>query len=648
MSGGDAATPLGSEGQVDTAFIWRALDSANLNALRIALYHQTREPRLAAMRVVQRPLRGGAFRLFALAPEHSDEVRHLAFEYLVSGQAPRPEPTKKESAELMELFTGSRPTPTEVDYGFEELSFENFPRDVTWSGEPPAERLADFRVTIIGAGFSGIAAGVLLDRLGISYRIIDRQDGIGGTWRLNGYPEARVDVPSLLYQYKFEKRYPWKSNYATRDELLEYLDHIVDSYGVRHKISLNTTLLDATWDAARSMWTLKTAEPDGSHTTLESDVVISASGLFSTPKLPDITGIESFRGAIFHSTAWEHSFDITDKRIAVIGTGSTGSQLLRGIVGPARHVTVFQRTPNWVTPLRGYRAAVPAESLWLQRTMPGYWNWLVYAHYLAELQMQELQVVDHEWRARGGRVSERNEALATSLKEFIRSKVGDDDELFEALIPPYPPLARRLVMDNEWYESLMRDDVELVTDGISRITEQGIVTADGVERDVDLIVLCAGFEVAKYLWPVPYKGRNGLTLEELWKPDGARAYLGITLPHFPNFFILYGPNGQARGGGFHSWAENLARYAVSLIVELLERNARTVEVREEAFDDYNRRLDKAHADLLWELEGVGGYYVNEHGRSGVNMPWSVHEYYDMIRQPDLGDYRFGDKETDHG
>ena len=625
---------------MDTNFVDRAVRSANVNALRIALLHQTEDQRLAAMEIKTLSVRGGAFMATVLARHDQSLVRELAVDYLRKPSPTRPAPDRTEAAELMKHFTGQALSDSEIAFGYEDLAFAEFPRDVGWTNGRPDAALRNFSVTIIGAGLSGIAAAVLLDRLGISYRILERMDDVGGTWHLNDYPDARVDITSFLYQYRFVKNYPWKSYFATQPEVKEYVRHVVETYGIGTRIELNTSLVAARWDDATQRWILTAAQPHDRVVTFETNVVISGTGLFSTPNLPDIQGIETFAGAMFHTTAWDHQFDYRGKSVALIGTGSTGSQLMPALAREARSLAVFQRTANWVTPLPDYHAQVSAEHRWLLDTMPGYWNWYNYSTLVNSTQTNVLQELDHDWIANGGRVNERNEMFARDLRHFIRSKVGDRDDLFEKLLPNHPPLARRLVVDNGFYDSLLRENVELVTDSIDRINEHGIVTKDGRERRFDLIVLGAGFKVSQYLWPVPYVGRNGVTLEDLWAADGARAYKGVTMPGFPNFFMFYGPNSQARGGGFHTWAELVARYICASVVDMVERGATSIEVRQDAFATYNAALDEANQQLLWETEGRDGYFVNQHGRVGTQMPWRVPEFFDMIRTSEPESYVF--------
>lgn len=630
--------------EIDRSFVEQAVRTANPNALRLALYHQTGDPRLAAMPVGRVPVQGGAMTALRLDRSDHETLWAIAADHLLAGLDERPPPSKAETADLLTLFTGATPDEAELHWAYEDLAFDEFPHDAAWNERPDPATLAGFHVTIIGAGFSGIAIGIQLDRLGIPYRIVEKHEGVGGTWYINDYPQARVDIPSYMYQYRFVKNYPWRSYFATGAELKDYLATVIDDYDLAPKISLSTELTEATWDDERARWRLTLTGADGATEQLDTNVVVSCVGLFNRPNLPAIDGIESFSGAMFHTTAWNHDYDYRGRRVALIGTGSTGSQLMPEVAEKAGHLSVFQRTANWVNPVNGYKAAVTEHERWLLDTLPGYWNWVIHATSRDEIELQTLQEMDPDWVAGGGRVNEHNDRYAARLVDFIASKV-DDEELAAKLVPPYAPLARRLVIDNGFYDALGRDNVDLVTDPIARITETGITTTDpetGDERDrpFDLIVLGAGFKVGDYLWPVAYAGRDGVTLEELWRRDGARAYLGLTMPNYPNFFCIYGPNGQARGGSFHAWAAAFGRYIGGLLVHLIEHDKRSFEVRADVFERYNADMDDAHRHILWEHEGGGGYYVNAHGRSGVNMPWTQAEYYEMIREPDPEDYEF--------
>jgi 4-hydroxyacetophenone monooxygenase len=626
------------EAGIDEAFLRRAVDQADLNALRVALYQQTRDPDLARMSVVRQTREGSPFETTVVPEAHHQAIKDKAVAFLRGRGRVRPvTPSRAEAARMMEMFAGEPMSPAHLDYGWEDLAFEGFPRAAAWRERPPPEVVGRFNVIIVGAGFSGLLAAIQFDLLGIDYRIIERQAGVGGTWFLNQYPEARVDVTTFLYQFKFEKDYPWKSYYATQAELADYLDHIVDKYDLRRRISLETKVLSAAWDAGSKTWRLQVEGPHGAIESLECNFVVSASGLFSTPQLPDIPGIETFKGEMFHTTAWNRDFDYAGKRVALIGTGSTGSQLARGVAERAASLTIYQRSPKWLSRVWNYRHPVSPETQWLLANMPGYVNWYCFGLHVAALQMDAFHDVDRAWQAAGGIINQKNDLLRANLQTFIRRKIADD-ALYEQLVPHYAPLARRLVVDNDWYDTLQRDDVTLVSGRIDRFTETGIVTADG-ERAFDLVVLAAGFDVAKYLWPVDYEGRDGARLEDLWNKDGARAHLTLTVPGFPNFIIMYGPNAGILSGSFHSWIELYTRYFCRLITDTIEAGAASFEVKRPVYEAYNTALDRKMTQKLWlEQPDAGGYYVNAHGRPGASMPWSLEEFYEMIREPNLDEY----------
>jgi len=302
-------------------------------------------------------------------------------------------------------------------------------------------------------------------------------------------------------------------------------------------------------------------------------------------------------------------------------------------------VKVFQRSPNWVAKLDGYRDEIPGDVQWLMDNVPHYWNWHVFSvFYTLYSSDGALQEVDSEWCRQGGLVSPVNDTLRRNIRDHIVSQFPNDPEMVRKLSPSWPPFARRLVVDNGWFEALKRPNVTLVTEGIERITPQGILTKDGIEHALDLIVVAGGFKVERYLWPVRYEGRHGLTLEKAWAKDGARAYLGMTLPDFPNLFVIYGPNAQTRAGGLFAWLEIWSRYCVQALVSMLESGHRSMECRRDVHDAYNAKLDAAEGHCIWAMDGLKSYYVNEQGRQGINNPLRPSVAYALAREPDLADY----------
>lgn len=630
---------------LDEEMVSRALDMANLNALRLALYQATGDEELARMNVVREPYWGGTFEMAVLAPEHAQAVKDKALAFFRSsaaaGHLPEPVLASDEPGlrRMIGLFSGEEPNDYIFRFGREELNFDAFPRGVEWTRDVPAEVKAGFHVIIIGAGVSGLVAAIQLDRLGIPYTIVDRNADVGGTWLTNDYPDARVDIPSFHYQLTVTKNYPWKHFFATQPELLEYIRHVAESYNLRGNIRFNTELISAQWDEEAKVWRTTLRGKNGQEETLVGNAIISGAGLFNAPNMPDIEGIERFDGRIFHTTNWDHSFDYTGRRVGIIGVGCTGAQLMPKVAQDAGHVDVFQRSPHWVLKMPGYRDAVPEEIQWLLQNMPNYWNWNSFSVFHTQFASDgALQELDHQWREQGGLINPKNDALRQVVREGVMAEFPDDPVMASKLMPDWPPFAKRLVVDNGWFDALKRPNVALVTEGIERITPKGIVTADGVEHELDLIVVAGGFKAERYLWPTHYVGRNGITLERAWERDGARAYLGVTVPEFPNLFILYGPNMQARAGGLFCWLEIWARYSVQAIARMLESGHRAMECRRDVHDAYNERLDKAQESCLWALDGHKSYYLNEHGRQGVNNPLRPSITYDLVREVRMEDF----------
>jgi len=626
----------------DEAFVRQALSRADMNVLRVSLYQQTGDPEIAAMPVALRGFPGNPYEIYGVDKVHHEALIEKAVAYLMDPQRPiNMSPDADEVRRLIEMFEGGRISDSAAIAGVEELAFGGFQRAVSWPGGKKPNIPEDFEVFIVGAGFSSIVVALQLDLLGIKYRIVERQEEFGGTWCLNTYPDARVDITSFIYNFTFELDYPWKHAFAPREELNEYVDYLVEKYRIREHAQFKTKVVRADWDESSAKWVIELEGPNGAKETTSSNVLVSCSGLFNKLKLPEIDGIDDFQGEIFHTTQWNHDYDHAGKRVALIGTGSTGSQLLPKIAPDVDYITVYQRTPNWITPVAAYRNPINEERKWLLANMPAYANWNRYSYVDASVRAQPFQDLDPQWQANGGYVNEKNDQLRTMLTEMVEQKMAAKPDLIPHLIPDFAPLSRRIVVDNGFYDALLRDNVELEVSGISHITDRGIVSKDGTEREFDLIVLAAGFEVEKYLHPVAYTGRDGMTLEKLWSKDGARAHLTMTLPGFPNFFMMYGPNAGVRAGSFHSSVEMLSRYICGVITSMVERNASSVELRAEVYVDYNERLDAGMKTKLWEQEkGGNSYYLNKHGKSGVNMPWELFEFYDFIRRPDTDEYKY--------
>lgn len=624
-----------------------ALEQAAPLVLRMALYQATRDPALEQMEVQKAPFWGGAFQIGLLSDEDGAAVREKAFAWLKGLAAGEAEsPPYLEERELPALMTMmlDKPMGPDVDiFAYEmsrgDLLEEEFPLGVEWNEEPSAEVKAGFHVLVVGAGMAGLASAIQLDRLGLPWTLVDRNQGVGGTWWVNQYPEARVDIASHNYQFTFMKNYPWKHLFATGEELREYAQAVADKYELMRNIQLNTLLKEAVWDEEAGVWHCKLTKADGTEEQIDANAIVSAAGIFNAPKFPDIKGIETFSGDMFHTTQWDHSVPLAGRRVGQIGTGSTGVQLAASVAAKAGHLTIYQRSPQWINPIDGYTNPVTPEMQWLFDNVPHYWSW--YSFWINSVNHGDptnLQNYDRAWQAKGGLVSERNDGVRTFNIDYMSEKLRHDPQKIRHMIPEYPPFTKRPVVDNGFLEALSRDNVEIVFGPIKEITPKGVVSPDGTEREFDVLLLCAGFDVQRFLWPVEYKGVGAKTLEDAWSKDGARAFLGVTMPDFPNLYIVYGPNAQARAGGIIKWGEAWARYAVRSIVATIESGKKVMEVKREVCDAYNARVDEGDKETIFNHPGQHSYMQNDHGRLTISMPWLPRDYYSWIREPNLADY----------
>lgn len=625
---------------VDDDFLNRALEGAELGALRIALYQATGDPEIAGIPLEEKTVRGGAGALPVVPQAHHERLKAAAARFLreeAGNFVPRvPEPD--EIDELIRMAHLEPVSAAALDARRDLLAFDEYTRQT----KPPkgGVRMPDgFRVIVVGAGFSGIAMGVQLGLLGIPYTVLERRSEAGGVWSVNTYPDARVDTLSATYQFSFEKNYPWTEHFARQGEVRSYLETVARKHGVYEHIQFEHDVVRADWHDEEAEWELAVRTGDGTERTMHADIVVSAAGLFALPRELTLPGVGEFRGEIVHTTAWQAGRSVEGRRVAVIGNGSTGVQLLGAVAREAGHVSVFQRTPQWISPREKYGEAVSAEEQWLLRVMPYYWNWSRYTAMIPLLDAYELLVPDEEWIASGGKVNERNDMLREILVGYMRMQLGDRQDLLDTLIPDYAPIARRPVVDNGWYKALTRDNVELVSTPIECLTPDGIRTTDGREHPVDLIIAAVGFDTDRYLWSTEYRGRSD-SLQQRWAESGAEAFLGLTVPGFPNMFILYGPNSQPVAGAntLPAWFEVWASYIAQCILAMFDEGARRIEVRKDVCDEYNERLQRRAAELVYlSGEGLPGsnYYVNAHGKLGVNAPWDFEEYHELCARPDL-------------
>jgi 4-hydroxyacetophenone monooxygenase len=627
----------------DRKFVERAVTAADVNVLRMALFQATHDPDIAAVHAER--VAGMVADTVVFCDDDTDLIRSKAVEYLLSGDLAdeNQTPSDDEITDLIRMAEARELSADDLFMRRQILSFPEWPFQRKSTGANPAPK--GYSVAIIGAGFSGIAMGVQLARLGIPFTVYERRSEIGGVWSINTYPDVRVDTLSASYEYSFEKKYPWTEYFARQSEVRTYLDYVARKHGVFEHIVFDADVTAARFDDGAKTWTLSVSVADEAPTTVVTNVVVAASGLFATPRELPVEGTADFSGQIVHTTEWNDSIDFAGKNVAIIGNGSTGVQLLSKVASEAASVTVYQRTPQWISPRAKYGEAISEELQWLFQAMPFYWNWNKYIAGFASNDIRELLIVDEQWIADGGDVNKRNDAMREMLVGYIRNQVNDREDLIEKLIPDYPPMTRRPVVDNQWYASLTRDNVELVTTPIERLADSAVQTSDGTVRDADLIIAAVGFQTEKFLWPTEYIGEDGVSLENVWEAQGAQAHLGMTVPGFPNLFMLYGPTSQpvASGAGLPIWLETWCSYIAGLILEMLGKGYGSTAIRREAFDHYNEQLHKEASRLIYLSQTSAtrkNYYVNKFGRLQTSAPWDGEEYFAMCVNPRIGDFEF--------
>jgi 4-hydroxyacetophenone monooxygenase len=516
------------------------------------------------------------------------------------------------------------------------------PKTVHWRREPDPVRLTDFQVLVVGAGFSGIGMGIKLKEAGIPFTIIEKNEDVGGTWYENTYPGIGVDTANHFYSYSFDNNNDWDYFFAKGDEIEAYIRRNTERTSLRENIRFSEEVLSLTWDEDSLLWHAEIRGKNGSTYSMAANSVVSAVGMLNRPKVPPIEGLESFDGPKFHTARWDHSVDYKGKRVGMIGTGASGMQVGPAIQPFVKNLTIFQRSPHWAMLNPLYFENVTDAKKWVLNNIPFYTKWFRFQLFWSSSDTFHHNLkVDPSWPDQKHSLNAANAEVRKLLEAHIASEVGHDPELIRKATPDYPPYGKRMLRDNHWYRMLTRENVDLVDDQISHIEPEGIVTVDGALHPCDILVLATGFETRRMLWPMQIEGRGGATILERWGDEDPRAHLGITVPDFPNFFLIYGPNTNLAHGGsavFHS--ECQIRYIMQGLRELLETGAGALEVRPEPFWNYQEKVDAAHRELVWSHPGVTSWYKNGAGRVHAASPWRLVDYRNMTAVFDPAEYKF--------
>jgi 4-hydroxyacetophenone monooxygenase len=572
-----------------------------------------------------------------LPPELQVTVREAAFDAVMAFRRGELSPAVLRPCDLTRMLSVCIADEVPDSYGpllAEEMGIKS--RHLPAPLSPPD---SDFSVLVVGSGVSGLNAAIALQKAGIKYVMIEKNDSIGGAWLENVYPGCGVDTPSSLYSFSYAQNTSWSKYFAKRNEISAYLEGLADDHRVRENIIFDTEVVSAEYDSDANRWAVAVRSAAGER-TLYCTVLISAVGVLNRPSIPPIPGLSEFAGPTMHTAQWNTDVDLTNKRVAVVGTGASAMQLVPAIANEAERVTVFQRSKQWAVPNPNYKREISSSVRLVMSEVPFYAEWYrlrAFWNFSDKLHPQ-LQI-DPDWRDTERSINAANEKHRVFLTKYIESELGERTDLVEACVPDYPPYGKRPLIDNGWFRTICRSNVDLVTEGVVKVLPQSLVSASGEEYFADVIVMATGFRSLQFLWPMEIRGRSGKALTEVWGADDARAYLGISVPDFPNFFILNGPNTTAGHGGSAILSiEFQMRHIMQAILLLSSDSTASIEVKPEVFEAYNAELDEALARSVWAHPGMTSYYRNDAGRIVVTSPWSYLDYWQRTLTLDRGAY----------
>ena len=474
----------------------------------------------------------------------------------------------------------------------------------------------DLEIAIIGAGPGGLCMGIKLKEAGFTnFTILEKSDQLGGTWNHNRYPGCACDIPSHLYSFSFEVKKDWSRPYAPQPEILEYLEGVAEKYGMLPFCRFGDGVRRASWSDETARWTLHLE----SGATREADIVVSAIGMFNTLVYPSIEGLDTFEGTCFHSASWDWNHSLEGETVGVIGAAASAVQLVPEVAKEAGQVHVFQRTANWVLPKED--DPYTEEQLEHFRTDP----------HAAQAVRDEIFDGIESGQAF------YDASVRAEMEEVVRQALAavEDPEVREKLTPTHMWGCKRPLFSNDYYVAFNRPNVELVTEDITRITKDGVVTADGRERKVDTLVLATGFSATEYLSAIEVTGRNGLDLQDAWS-DGAQAYMGVTTAGFPNLFMLYGPN--TNQGSLITMIEWEVDHALAHLQRIVDEDLACVDVKEDVQAEYNEKIQKDIAAVEPWMDSCSGYYRSASGRVVTQWPHNMSAYRDMLAKFDPDAY----------
>jgi len=677
----------------DFSSIRARLEGANPVPLAMSLIHMTGD--LSLLEHITPHIRGAWEHLESIPPELSGDIRDrmaaCMVEMSTGGNPAMAQPSSQVIQKMMSAAVGEQVSEAYVPMLLEQVGLQvsdqhmlNLAQSATHDEVQSGAQTNDIHIAIIGAGASGLCAAIQLGKLGVPYTIFEKNAEVGGTWYENRYPGCAVDTPNHFYQFSFEPNNNWPNYFSRRDAIQAYLEHCAEKYEVRKHIRFNTEVSSAVFDEATQTWSIQAIKntsrlpfnqatqqttAHGSHqkanqTTIQTttqetlqitiptaddrdpvehiqaNAVICAVGQLNRPAIPKLPGLKHYQGQIVHTAQWPEHLDVKGKNIALIGTGASAVQVGPAIAAQVESLAVLQRSGSWVVRRPNINGVVSEDTKWVLNNVPFYAPWYRFQLFWAFGDgLFEALKIDPTWQGGSESISAFNARLRESMMKHIRRELAGRDDLLKKVVPDFPPFGKRVLGDAGWYSMLKRDNVRLETGAIKQVHAKAVELEDGTLIEADILVMATGFQAGRMLWPMDIQGRGGVTIRQKWGDDDPRAFLGITAPEFPNFFMMYGPNTNiGHGGSALFLAECRTRYFMGLIQALRTQPIRSVECRQEVHDRYNQEIDSLLGQLSWSHPSVSTWYKNAKGRIVTNQPWSLLDYWRLTYEAKLSDY----------
>lgn len=496
------------------------------------------------------------------------------------------------------------------------------------------------KVLIIGAGLTGMCAGIKLGEAGYDYTIIEKHPEVGGTWYTNRYPGVAVDTPSYFYSYSFELNAEWSTYMPQGAEMQDYLLRVSHKYPVREHIRFETTVTALHWNEHGDYWTVTLRDKNGVEEAVEANIVINAHGPLDRWEWPKIPGIEEFQGPLMHSAKWDSSIDLKGKRVGLIGTGASGAQIAPAIAPEVDDLTIFMRSRHWFLPSHNGGRIVSEDLRWAAKFIPFYLEYFrFFVYWTGSDGLYTYLLRDPAYEGNPTAISAENEALGEYCLAHMHKKLEGRPDLIEKLTPDSPCFSKRIIQDVGWYDALKRDNVTVEIEPVDRITTNGIQMKDGRFYELDVLVAATGFTIQKMTGSLQIIGRDGRSLGEEWGDEDAEGYFGITVPGYPNYFHMNGPNsGPNHGAGLNLVSEAQVNYILECLDYMIETGAAAIEPTEEAAGEFNDVVQTQMPKMIWSHPRAKNYYKNSKGRVVTSWPFRLLDYWNGSRHPDVNHY----------